>query len=103
MNHFHNAVFIFADMSLKEGECRFEIPSASWFYLYSRNRKYTILSNGIDFWLVEAKCIRSEVKVRCGDTPIVFLDGTTFSHMGCVLSGDCGLCFPQGCSYDKQM
>ena len=96
MDHFHNVVYIFPDMSLKEGECRFEIPSASWFQLYSRDKRYTIVARGISNWIVESKCVRSEVKARCGDTPIIFLDGTTFTHMGCVLSGDSGLCFVQG-------
>ena len=92
-NYFGHEVFIFADMSLKKGECRFEVPSASWFDLYSRNKQYIIITEAINNWLVTAKCVRSEVKVRCGNRPIIFLDGETFSHMGCILSGDSGLCF----------
>lgn len=87
---FHHAA-VFCDFELRVGECRFELPSAGWFDLYSRTRDYLLIvrehEKGTYDNTRKMRAIKAEVKASL-KTPTIYINRTEYRRFGFDLDGD---------------
>ena len=92
---FHH-VAVFCDFELRPGECRFELPSAGWFDLYSRTREYLLLvqnhEKGTYNNTPKMSATKAEVKASI-KIPTMYINRREFRRFAFDLDGDVASAF----------
>ncbi len=101
---FHH-VAVYCDFEIRPGECRFELPSAGWFDLYSRTREYLLLVSNHEKGTYDntrkMRAVKAEVKAAL-KIPTIYINRSEFRRFAFDLDGDVASAF-EVVNYDEQM